>query len=121
MDIATDHAAALSLARILIGTGAWVAPEHRVWSSALGSPAQSPYTMRLFAAREVALGGMTLLAPPAVKPSLLKIGIAVDGADAAAGALAARSGAVSRVAGVLLTVMALGGVASGVAALGQQR
>ena len=120
MDIATDHAASLSLARIAIGTGAWVAPEHPIWSTALGAPAQSPYTMRLFAAREVALGGMTLMAPPAVKPSLLKIGIAVDGADAVAGALAARSGAVSKVAGVLLTVMALSGVAAGAAALGQR-
>ncbi len=121
MDSAVDHAASLSLARIVIGAAAWLAPEHRLLTTALGTPAQSPYTMRLFAAREVALGGMTLMAPPSVKPSLLKIGIAVDGADAAAGVLAARSGAVSRVAGVLLTAMALSGVAAGAAALGQQK
>jgi hypothetical protein len=117
MDLVNDHAASLSVARIAVGAGAWLAPQHRLWSSVIDAPPQSSYTMRLFGAREIALGAMTLLAPPAVKASVLKIGIAVDAADAAASALAARSGAMRPVSALLLTAMALGGVGSGVAAL----
>ena len=88
-----DNTAALSVARIVIGTTAWLAPDHRLWSSMTRSPAQSSYTMRLFGAREVALGAVTLMAGPAAKPGIVKAGIAVDAADAAASLIAMRSGA----------------------------
>jgi len=119
MTLANDNATMLSAARIVIGAGAWIAPQHRVWSGVLDAPAQSPYTMRLFGAREIALGAVTLMAPPALRPTVLKVGIAVDGADAVASALAARSGGMRARSGLLLTAMALGGVGSGVAALNE--
>src|SRR3954467_14509698 len=114
-----DNTSALSVARILIGAAAWLAPEHRLWSGMLRSPAQSQYTMRLFGAREAALGAMTLMAAPSAKPALLKVGIAVDSADAAAGVMAMRSGALSSPMGLLLTAVAAGAIAAGVAGLGQ--
>ena len=120
MDLATDQATSLSLARIVLGGAAWVAPERALRATMLDPAAQSPYLLRLFGARDVALGAITLMAAPSLKPTMLKIGIAVDAADAAAGALATRSGAVRPLTGALVTGAAAAAVVAGVVALGQQ-
>jgi signal transduction protein with GAF and PtsI domain len=75
----------------------------------------------MFAAREVALGAATLMAAPEHKPSLVAIGVAVDGADTAASAIALRSKSVPAVMGVALTALSLGAVVTGVGALGQKK
>ncbi len=115
-----DNTSALSLARVAVGAAAWLAPESRLWSATLGTAPQSPYLVRLFGAREIALGAMTLMADPTTRPTLLKVGVAVDAGDAVASVLATRSGSLGAVRGVLLTAMAAAGVGTGVAGL-QQR
>ncbi len=113
-----DNTSSLAAARIVMGAAAWLAPENRLWSATMGSATPS-YSMRLFGAREVALGAMTLMAGPSVRPTLLKVGVAVDSADAAASLLATRSGSLDKVRGLLLTAMAVAGVGTGVAGLQQ--
>lgn len=114
-----DNTSSLAVARIVMGAAAWLAPENRLWSATMGSSTPA-YSMRLFGAREVALGAMTLMAGPSVRPTLLKVGVAVDSADAVASLLATRAGSLDKVRGVLLTGMAVAGVGTGVAGL-QQR
>ena len=122
MNITTDQATSLALARVVIGATAWVAPGTALKGALLDSRApQGPYVLRLFAAREIALGGITLLAPPSAKPALIKAGIAVDSADAVAGALAIKSGAVRPWVGAVLAGVAAAAVAAGVVGLGQQQ
>ena len=118
----TDQVTSLAIARVALGATAWVAPQTALKGALLDPNApQSPYILRAFAAREVALGGITLLAPPALKPALTKIGIAVDSADAAAGALATKAGAVRPRVGAVLTGVAAAAVVAGVVGLGQQK
>ena len=122
MNLATDQVTTLALARVLLGATAWVAPQTALKGALLDPNApQSPYILRVFAAREVALGGITLMAPSALKPALVKVGIAVDSADAAAGALALKSGAVRPMVGAVLTGVAASAVVAGVIGLGQQK
>ena len=121
MDLTTDHVVTLSLARVAIGTTAWLTPRTALKGFLLDSSApQSPYILRLFAAREVALGGITLLAPPALKPALTQVGMAADSADAVAGALAIKSGAVRPWVGAVLTGAAVAAVVAGAAGLQQK-
>lgn len=115
-----DNATSLSIARIVIGGAAWAAPGTALKLGMLQSTPQAPYLLRLFGARDVALGAMALMAPAAVRPALLKIGVAVDGADAAAAALALKSGALRPAAGAVLAGAALSAVVAGVAALEQE-
>ena len=115
-----DQATSLSIARIVVGTAAWVAPKPALKAGLLDAAApQSPYLLRLFGARDVALGTITLLAPPATRPALLKVGMAVDGGDAAAALLALKSGQLKPVAGVVLAGAGVAAVLAGVQALGQ--
>lgn len=117
-----DHATTLSLGRIGIGAAAWAAPEFSLKAMMLdGSAPQSAYLARLFGARDVALGVLTLMAAPERKPALLVLGVAVDSADAAAGALIAKSGGVSKKTGAALTAVAVFAAGAGVLALGQHR
>jgi len=116
-----DHATSLSIARIVAGAAAWVAPRTSLKLVLLDAEApQSPYLLRMFGVRDVALGAVTLMAPEAVRPALLKVGLAVDSADSAAALLALRAKQVRPAAGVVLAGVAAAGVAAGVQALGQQ-
>jgi hypothetical protein len=116
-----DQATSLSLARIVVGTAAWVAPRASLKLAGLDADApHSPYLLRAFGVRDVALGTMTLMAPPAVRPALLKVGLGVDSADAAAALLALKARQVKPLTGVVLAGLAGGGIAAGVQALGQQ-
>ena len=117
-----DQATTLSLARIVVGAAAWAAPETGLKVSKLDAEApQSPYLLRLFGARDVALGAITLLAPPASKPALLKVGVAVDSADAGAALLALKAGQLKPSVGLVMAAAAGGAIVAGIAALGQQK
>jgi hypothetical protein len=112
-----DVATSLALSRLAIGIGTWFAPRASLAVTRLDPSApQSPYLVRLFAAREAALGVVTLLAVEQ-RPSLLKLGLVVDSLDAAAGVLAARSQPGARI----LTGVAAGSVAVGTVALMRTR
>ena len=116
-----DNATSLSLARIVVGAAAWAAPELSLKGAMLDATApQSPYLIRLFGARDVALGAVTLLAAPEHKPALLKVGIGVDAADAAAAVHALSQGKLSKGAGITLAAAAGAAVAAGIAALAQR-
>ena len=120
MDI-KDQATSLAVARIVIGTAAWIAPEKSLRAGSLDTAPQSPFLLRLFGVRDAALGAVTLMAAPSAKPALLKLGLVVDGADAAAALMALKSGAVRSSTGVLFAGIALGAVAAGAVAVGQQK
>lgn len=105
--------------RAAIGLGAWLAPavSGRLFGlDATGNP-QSPYLARLFGARDVALAyGLAVAADASQRSQWLRVGVACDLADAAAGALAGRSGTLGRrsaglVTGTALVAAALGAVA----------
>lgn len=117
-----DNATSLALARIGVGAAAWAAPELGLRAALLDDSApESPYLVRLFGARDLALGAVTLLASPERKPALICIGMAVDALDAGAAVLALRKQQLRTTAGVVLAAAAGGAVVSGAAALGQQR
>ena len=114
-----DNATSLSLARIGFGSAAWAMPRLGLKAALLdASHPQAPLLVRLFGARDLALGAVTLLAEH--RPMLLKVGIAVDASDAVAGLIAWRTGAVGPVAGLALAGAAVAAVATGAAALGQE-
>jgi hypothetical protein len=74
---------------------------------------QVPYVVRLFGAREVALGLATLLVRGKAQRGLIGLGVLVDGADAATGYLAMKDGSVTRKTAMTLIVPAVGAVGSG--------
>ncbi|PZR65834.1 MAG: hypothetical protein DLM63_10650 [Solirubrobacterales bacterium] len=81
-----------------------------------GNP-QSPYLARLFGARDVALATGLNLSSGEARSLWLRIGIACDLADAAAGALGGRRGYLDPFPTFLVTATALGAAGLGVAAL----
>lgn len=78
---------------------------------------QLPYMTRMFGSREIALGTLTLLARGRARRRLVLAGIAVDGADTAAGVFAGQDGSVSKGTSALLTAPAALAVLAGVASL----
>lgn len=117
-----DNATSLSLARIAVGAAAWVQPELGLRSAMLDDSApESPYLLRLFGARDIALGTVTLFAAPAQKRALLTVGLAVDALDAGAAVIALKKQQLRTTTGVVLAGAAGAAVVSGVIALGQQR
>lgn len=81
-----------------------------------GNP-QLPYLARMFGAREIALGAVTLLATGSARRNLVLAGIGVDAADAVAGYLAGQEGYVSRTTSGMLTAPAVAAVVAGLAGL----
>jgi hypothetical protein len=114
-----DNLTGLSLGRIALGALAYAAPTVGLRSLTFEGKPQASYLFRLFGARDVALGVLTLMAPPSQRLALVKAGIAVDAADAGAGLLALRGGAVNKPMGVALTAVAAVATAAGVVALGE--
>lgn len=110
-----DPIDSLAVARIAIGAAAWTVPTRSFGLLRLDGSVHTPYVARMFAAREVALGAVTLLAGSEHKAALAKLGVAVDAADTAAGLLALRGKAISPIVGVGLTAASLGAVVTGVA------
>jgi hypothetical protein len=115
MNTGSDTVKALAIGRIALGAVALFFPAlaARLFMLKVKSNPQLPYMTRLFAAREIAVGALTLTAPESARTSMIGLGMAVDGSDAIAGVAAARSGAVSKPVGVLLTGGALAAVAAG--------
>ncbi len=119
----TDTARSLAIGRIAIGAVALLFPTlaARLFMLKVSSNPQLPYMTRLFAAREIAVGALTLTAPESSRRSMVGLGMAIDGSDAIAGIAATRSGAVSKPVGVLLTGAALGAVAAGASTFANRR
>lgn len=110
---------ALIALRTAIGAGVWVAPRlaGRLFGlDPKGNP-QLPYVGRLFGVRDLALayGVATSTAPQ--RTLWLRIGVACDLADAAAGLLGRRSGDLPKLATVLVTATAVSAAGLGVAAM----
>jgi hypothetical protein len=101
-----------------IGAGAWLAPRlsGRVFGLDPVANPQAPYLARLFGVRDVALA-VGLNGSDEQRSRWLRIGIACDLADAAAGVFAGRRGELPKRATVLVTATALGAAALGLAAL----
>lgn len=79
---------------------------------------QVPYLSRVFGARELALGLVTLSATGEDRRRLVALGMAVDAADAATGLIAIARGHAGVPAGALLTAAGVAGVAAGSRGLG---
>lgn len=109
----------LSLGRIAVGSLALANPEMAAKTFQLDptSNPQLPYVVRLFGAREVALGLVTLLSRGRARRGIIGLGVAVDAADAATGYLAMQDGTVSRKTAYTLIVPAVGAVGSGLLGL----
>jgi hypothetical protein len=105
--------------RAAIGTGAYVAPRlsGRLFGLDPAANPQAAYLGRLFGVRDVALAFGLSAASDAQRSHWLRIGIACDLADAAAGVLAGRRGELPKRAAVLVTATALVAAGLGVAAL----
>ena len=109
----------LSIGRIAVGAVALAKPEvgaKTLQLDAVSNP-QVPYLVRLFGAREIALGLITLFAGGKTRSGVIAVGVAVDAADAATSYLAMKDGSVSRKAAMTLLVPAVGAVGSGLLAL----
>ncbi len=114
-----DPVTGLSLGRIVIGIGSLVAPSATARLFGI-DPAANPnmgVINRMFGAREVALGAVTLVSKGSLRRNLTVVGIAVDGADAASGALEIAGGGLPKLQGGALVGIAAGAVGSGIAAL----
>jgi len=109
----------LVAARSAIGAGSWLAPKltGKLFGLDVAGNPQAPYLARLFGARDLALAFGVVSTSGAQRSHWLRIGIACDLADAAAGVLAARNAELPKFAAVLVTATALGAAALGVAAL----
>jgi len=109
----------LAVGRIAVGTISLVSPSRAAKLFLLDARANPslPYVTRMFGSREIAMGGLTLAATGDARERMVRVGIAIDAADAFTGIAAAASGAVSKRAGIVLALMAAGAVATGVVSL----
>ncbi len=103
----------LCLGRIGVGVASLARPD--LVASALGSTGAAPLMTRWFGTREIALGVVTLLASGSGRRTLVRVGAAVDGADAVTAAAAVRSRELARPLGLGLVVVAAGATAVGLA------
>jgi hypothetical protein len=118
-----DPVTGLSLGRILIGIGALVAPTTTARLFGVDAAANPNLGIfgRMFGAREIALGAVTLVSKGSLRRNLTVVGIAVDGADVASGALEVTAGGLPKVQGGALVAIAAGAVGAGVIALVSNR
>ena len=123
MNAESDTAKAIAIGRLAIGAVALLFPAlaARLFLLNVKNNPQLTYMTRLFAAREIAVGAVTLTAPESARTSMVGLGMAIDGSDALAGIAATRSGTVSKPVGVILTGAALGAVAAGASVLAGRR
>jgi hypothetical protein len=121
--IRIDPVTGLSLGRIAIGVGALAAPATtaRVFGLDPAANPQLGYMGRMFGAREIALGAVTLVTRGPLRRNLTAVGIAVDGADLANGVIELGQKNVSKLASGMLIGAAAGAVGSGVLALARGR
>lgn len=91
----------LGVTRAAIGVGSWVAPEMTMRAFGIDPDESDRFVGRLFGARELALAGALLAAPPAALAQVATVGAAVDAVDAIAGFDERRRGNLSTRATVL--------------------
>jgi hypothetical protein len=103
---------ALAGIRAVIGGLTWLAPRlaARLFGIDAAANPQLPYVARLFAVRDIALAAGLQSSTGDALALWLRIGIACDAADAAAGLLAGRRGELSTLSTVLVTAPALAGI-----------
>lgn len=106
----------LNVGRVVLGVVALLSPTSAARLLGLDPVAhpQMKYMSRMFGAREVALGALTLASSGQQQRDLVLTGIAVDATDTISGAAAALDGSVGKTRGVVLTLAALGALATGV-------
>jgi hypothetical protein len=106
-----------------IGAGAWLAPRMsgRLFGLDPAANPQATYLGRLFAARDAALAFGLSSSSGSERAQWLRIGIACDLADAAAGLLAGRRGELPARATILVTGTAIGAAALGIVALQSEK
>ena len=105
-----------------VGAGAWLAPRFsgRLFGLDPEANPQASYIGRLFGARDVALAVGLSASTGSERAQWLRLGIACDLADAAAGVLAGLRGELPKRATVLVTATALSAAALGIAGLQNQ-
>jgi hypothetical protein len=105
--------------RTAIGVAAWLTPRFsgRLFGLDPDANPQASYLGRLFGVRDVALGIGLRSSSGAERQQWLRLGVACDLADAAAGVLAGKTGALPKRATVLVTGTALMAAAMGIAAM----
>lgn len=103
----------LGVSRALIGTGAWIAPDLTTRLFGIDPERSDRFVARLFGARELALAGSLLAAPPAALPQVAMVGAIVDTVDSIGGFAEARRGNLSTQATILGPVGAIGFAALG--------
>ncbi|NPC96333.1 hypothetical protein [Nocardioides sp. zg-DK7169] len=118
-----DPVTGLSCGRIVLGAASLLRPDvaANAFRLDLAANPQLSYVLRLFGAREVALGAVTLLAPAPARRALLATGVAVDVADVATAVQGAREGHVARQGAFGLAGPAAGAVLIGLLALRRPR
>lgn len=109
----------LSLGRIAIGAAALARPDTTVGAMGLdvAKNPQSAFVMRLFGAREVALGVATLVSSGRGRTGLVLLGVGVDAADAYAGLVGPKTDGIEQRAGTVMTGVAGFAVLSGLLGL----
>jgi hypothetical protein len=114
-----DPAMNLAALRLPVGAGAWLTPRFagRLFGLDNDGNPQAPYLARLFGIRDIALAAGVLQTSGEARKVWLRIGIACDVADAAAGLLGGRAGYLPKLTTAMVTAPALAGIALGVAAL----
>lgn len=101
---------ALAAGRIAAGVAAWLAPNLSARLMGMQPSASATLGLRLFGARDVALGVAYLKADQKVREKLLTLGMAVDGGDALAALAAGRRGGIRRFNSLLIAASALAAV-----------
>lgn len=109
----------LSLGRIAIGAVSLGNPElaGKLFRLDVRGNPQLPYLSRMFGAREIAIGAVTLLATGTAWRNLVLAGMAVDAADAFAGYRAGQDGYVPRATSGMLVAPAVAAVVAGAVGL----
>ena len=111
--------ATIGYLRIGVGILSWAAPNltGRLFGLDPAGNAQSPYLLRLFGIRDLALGAGTLTAGDDAQRAWLTAGLACDVADVAAALMGRRAGYLATPGALMLVAAASSGVALGVVAL----
>lgn len=109
----------LSLGRIVIGAASLARPDTTAGAMGLdvAKNPQSAFVMRLFGAREVALGVATLVSSGRGRTGLVLLGVGVDAADAYAGLVGPKTDGIEQRAGTVMTAVAGGAVLAGLLGL----
>lgn len=91
----------LGATRAAVGLGAWFAPDLTCRAFGIDPERSDRFVARLFGARELALAGTLLAAPPAALAQVAAVGAAVDAIDVVSGLQEHRRGTLSTTGAVL--------------------